>query len=202
MLNLIKRRSNTYRFAKQELDVLSQLDTDPENRPVIEEFRKEILELCDKFGKSGQSGGSAPMVATALSKAIKSLCLQEPICPVTGAEDEWVEVAFDDKKGAMFQNKRCSGVFKYGKDGKAYYVDAIIWKTQKGFTYHSKSVISRDTGSILSSLQIIKKFPFEPKTFYINVVEEEPKPEWFEFYLEDKAQMDIVWEIYEKPEKL
>ncbi len=149
-----------------ELEILSQSFPDPDNRPVIEPFKKEIIALCESFGHSGQSGGSAPYVATAISKAIKKILLFEPICEITGFDDEWMEVGHDE-----FQNRRCSAIFKHGKDGKAYYLDAIVWK---GDTWNEDKT-SNDwdtfTGTVegIRSRQFIKSFPFTPKTFYIDV---------------------------------
>ena len=68
--------NNTLTHAQRELDILVKSCPDPENRPIIEGFIPEILALVEKFGKSGQSGGSAPYTATAISQAVKKLCLQ------------------------------------------------------------------------------------------------------------------------------
>ena len=78
--------------AAKELDLLSALATDPENRPIIEPFRDEILALAEKFGLSGQSGGSAPYTASALSGAIKALLMFKTLSPITGEDWEWTEV--------------------------------------------------------------------------------------------------------------
>lgn len=80
--------TNTYSFARQELDILETTVPDA----IITPFAKEILALCEAFGKSGQSGGSAPMTASAISQAVKKLMLQEPICPITGVDKEWVNI--------------------------------------------------------------------------------------------------------------
>lgn len=53
---------------------------------IVTPFAKEILALCEAFGKSGQSGGSVPYTASAISQAVKKLLLREPICDVTGHE--------------------------------------------------------------------------------------------------------------------
>ena len=107
--------SNTKNFAERELDILVKSNTDPENRPIIEAFIPEILALVDKFGNSGQSGGSAPYTASALSSAIKKLCMQEPICPITGIDEEWVDVSELCDGKIVYQNRRCSALFKDGK---------------------------------------------------------------------------------------
>ena len=59
--------TNTQKFAKRELDILAATVPDA----IVTPFAKEILALCEAFGKSGQSGGSAPYTASAISQAIK-----------------------------------------------------------------------------------------------------------------------------------
>ncbi len=55
--------------------------------------------------------------------------MQEPICDITGIDSEWNDVReYSDKE--MYQNKRLSSVFKDGKDGTPYYLDAIIFRGQ------------------------------------------------------------------------
>ena len=106
--------TNTQNFAARELSILSKSATDPNDRPLIEPFIPEILALAEKFGLSGQSGGSAPYVASAISQAVKKLLLQEPICPIMGIEEEWVDVGHlgDGNKDVVWQNNRCSNLFK------------------------------------------------------------------------------------------
>lgn len=186
--------SNTASFAQRELDVLVKSMTDPENRPLIEEFIPEILALVDKFGKSGQSGGSAPYTATALSQAIKKLCLQEPICPITGIDEEWVDVAEMNGGETMYQNNRCYGLFK--EDGKVRYVDAIVWKDQNGAAFTGSAFVKSGNLKYTSS-QYIKSFPFTPKTFYIDVVMEETAPDWWVAYVKDSGQLVSVSKYYD-----
>lgn len=192
--------TNTASFAQRELDILVKSSPDPSNRPIIEEFIPEILSLCEKFGLSGQSGGSAPYTATALSQAIKKLCLQEPICPVTGIDEEWTDVAKlgDGDSDILYQNKRCSALFK-NKDGKCWYLDAVVWKTQTKSTWSGKAFLK--DGTILLpylSRAYVKSFPFIPKTFFIDVIEEEVAKDDFEFYIKDKKQLSKVFKYYDQ----
>ena len=184
--NYINIMTNTYNHAKRELDILVKSTPDA----IIRDFIPEILTLCEKFGESGQSGGSAPYTATALSHAIKKLCLQEPICPITGIDEEWNDCAQQGNE-EIYQNNRCSAIFKTGKNGKPYYLDAIVWK---GDTEgESGNDWDTFTGTVegIRSRQNIKKFPFTPKTFYIDVTKQMLPEDWNEepFY-EDKGWYD------------
>ena len=198
--------SNTKKFAETELDIIVKSKTDPENRPLVEPFIPEILALIEKFGNSGQSGGSAPFVAKALSSTIEKLCLQEPICPITGIDEEWNDVSgFGDGK-QMWQNKRCSALFKY-ENGDVYYADAIIKKTQGGscwsgsFWLNKKDYLTGNRDLMIRSSQQIRGFPFVPKTFYIDVIEEEVAPDDWEMYLKDPSQLEEVFKYY-KPKPI
>lgn len=187
--------TNTQRFAELELNLLSQSAKDPNNRPVIEPFKKEILALCEAFGGSGQSGGSAPMTATALSQAIKKLLLQEPILPMTGLDDEWMEVSeYNGNHKKWFQNKRCSALFKdSSSNSSAYYLDAIVWKGDTvGESGNSWDTFSGTVEGI-TSRQRIKSFPFTPKTFYIDVTREILPNDWME-------EPFIEWKFYDTKE--
>lgn len=189
--------SNIKTFAQTELDILVKSATDPNNRPIIEEFIPEILALVEKFGKSGQSGGSAPYTAGALSSAIKKLCLQKPICPIMGIDEEWNDVSgygSSPSSDIVWQNKRCYALFK-NKEGVCNYSDAITWKTQTGSTWSGSAKF--ENGEKIRSSQQIKGFPFEPKTFVIDVIEKEVRKDDWEFYIKDENQLDEVFEYYQ-----
>jgi len=175
-----KEKTNTKSYAQRELDILIKTTPDA----IIRHFIPEILALCDVFGSSGQSGGSAPYAAEALAGTIKKLCLQQPITPLMGEDSEWNEVS-----DGILQNNRCSAVFK--ENGKAYYLDAISWKTQKGTTWHGA------TKEGIVSRQFIKAFPFKPKTFIIDVIEKEISKDNWEFEIKDKKQLKKVAEYYD-----
>lgn len=161
------KHSNSWQHAKTEFDILVKSNKDPENRPIVEPFIPEILALVDKFGKSGQSGGSAPYTASSIVENLKTLLMHKPICPIMGIAEEWVDVAEYNEGKPLFQNKRCCSIFKKGEKGKAYYVDAIVWKADKDNTF-TGSAIDENNKKILSRQYIT--FPFEPKTFYVHVI--------------------------------
>ncbi len=197
--------SNARKFAELELDILSKSNTNFENTSLVRDFIPEIIALVDKFGKSGQSGFSAPSTAHALSKVIEKLCLQEPILPILGIEEEWVNVS-DNLDEPMWQNKRCSGLFKYS-NGDIKYVDAIVKKTQNGTTWsggfwlNKNDYLKNKKDLRIQNKQSIRGFPFIPKTFYVDVIEEEVAPDDWEMYLKDRKQLDEVFEYY-KPKEI
>lgn len=180
--------TNTQKFAKQELDILAA--TVP--NAIVTPFAKEILALCEKFGKSGQSGASAPYTATAISQAVKKLLLHEPICAVTGHENEWVDVTemCGNIDFTLYQNTRCSPLFKEGENGKAYYLDAIVWKNEHKNSSFTGSVYMDDKNFDLIGSSHYVKFPFTPKTFYVDVVE-------VPIYEEEAEQRNLVYSKYD-----
>jgi hypothetical protein len=193
--------SNTKNKAVREFEVLKKTVKDA----IIVPFEKEILALVDKFGESGQSGGSAPYTAGAISQAVEKLLLQKPICDITGIDEEWNDCR-DMGDNETYQNNRLSSVFKQGKDGRPYYLDAIVFKGQNDSTFTSNCV-ELPNGEKLGSRQFIK-LPFKPKTFYIDVIETEwaDKHEtvekagggWWTSKIKDASQLDEVFEYYEK----
>lgn len=189
------RKSKTASFAELELQILCELYPDKNNSPIIKEFIPEILKLVNKFGKSGQSGGSAPYTAVVIADAVKKLCLQKPISPITGSPQEWGN-PFGIPESSTIQNKRCYALFKQA-DGRSCYSDAILWKTQTGGTWHTTGV-KLPSGGTIGNSQYIKGFPFTPKTFTIDVIETEVRPDDWEFTVKDESQLNQVWEYYNK----
>lgn len=186
---------------------------------LIAEFVPEIEALVDKFGKSGQSGFSAPFTAGAIVDTLKKMLAHEPLGEgITGADDEWNDISTIEnvQEGTgTFQNNRLSSVFKESKDGRPYFLDAIVFKPiGKDYSFTGNSVaISEGSEEKIASSQYIKAFPFQPKTFTIDVHEkeyrklkdgslvEEEGGGWWESWLADPKQLEQVWEYYDKKER-
>jgi len=182
---------------------------------LIAEFVPEIEALVDKFGESGQSGGSAPFTAGAIVDTIKKMLAREPLGEgIDGTDDEWNDISdiegVDEGEGS-FQNKRLSSVFKEGRNGRPYYLNAIVFKSiGKDYTFTGNVSVTEGSEERLGSMHFIKKFPFQPKTFVIDVHEkeyrklkdgsmiEEDGGGWWESWLADPSQLDEVWEYYDK----
>jgi hypothetical protein len=181
---------------------------------LIAEFVPEIEALVDKFGESGQSGGSAPFTAGAIIDTLKKMFTHEPLGEgIEGTDDEWIDVSKMSgvKNESLYQNHRLSSVFKEGKNGRPYFLNAIVFKPiGKDYSFTGNSVmISEGSKEHIGSRQYIKSFPFQPKTFTINVHEkeyrklkdgslvEEDGGGWWESWLADPSQLDQVWEYYD-----
>lgn len=194
-------KTNTASHAILELSVLAKTVPDA----IVTPFADEIIALCEKFGSSGQSGGSEPYTASAISEAVKKLLLQQPICDITGDESEWSDVSGYMGGEPMWQNIRDSRIFK-DANGDCTFNSAIVWQGEDDWDTFIGTMFG-----IRSSLKI-KSFPFKPQTFYIDVRREPYDPSVHGsnttnviscgpgdmiYFLKDESQLEKVWEVYE-----
>jgi hypothetical protein len=120
-----------------------------------------VLKLLEVFADEGHSGSSAPYTVNIFQK----LAMFEPLVPLTGEDWEWTEVS-----GGIFQNKRCSHVFKQADrfDGQAYDIDGIIfynwYKNENG--EKSKSYFTGKESCVPIT------FPYTPTKEYKEWIEE------------------------------
>lgn len=185
--------TNKQSYAQNELNILSKSFTDPHDRPLVEPFIPEILSLCKKFGKVIGSETEAILTATAISRALKRILMHEPLMPITGIDEEWFEAADE-----VWQNNRCGEIFKAGKNGRPYYLNAVVWKNQEGDGHYGSAFLEHLSGKIAyNSRQYIKSFPFTPKTFYIDVIETEIAKDDWESVIKNPNQLIKVFKYYD-----
>ena len=182
--------SSLFTHAIEELNIVLPCDGD-----MNDIVRKDVLELLKVFSKQGQSGFSAPYVINLFSKLAKF----EALAPIEDVEEHWMNV--DDR--GTFQHRRCGGLFKKA-DGKCHYIDAVIWKTPTGSCFGGSAMFNGTLielhTKIRSSLNV--KFPFTPKTFYIDVLEEEVAKDDWEFTVKNINDLMPVWNVYEMPDDI
>jgi hypothetical protein len=135
-----KRKSAIVTFAQEELKLLD------DGSEMQKEMNKCVIDVLQVIAGQGHSGFSVSY----MMNVINTLVDLKPLTPLTGKDDEWVEVAQD-----LFQNKRCPAVFKSSKRG-AYYLYGKVFTDKTGASYTNTK----------SAVKI--KFPYTPKTVYIH----------------------------------
>ena len=157
--------SNTQKHALTEFKAAGWLDDDGNYIDEMQEaICNHVLELIKVFSDEGHSGSTAPYTID----LFKKLAMFEPIVPLTGEDWEWTEIAREmsgSNNGTVYQNKRCSRVFKdddgaYDIDGKVFY----IWYTNENGERFKSYYTSRDSHVPVS-------FPYTPTTVYEETVE-------------------------------
>jgi len=143
-----------------------------EDKLCIHNYIDVIREILKIASDEGHSGFSASFYASVLSNTIKNALTFNPLSPLTGEDSEWnnLDNALGGKE--MYQNNRLSAVFKDGKNGQAYYIDAIRFQGEDEYDCFSGSIKDFRTNKVLNSRQYIKSFPFTPKNFSIDVARE------------------------------
>lgn len=135
---------STIEHAERELEFLHNGDE------MNELMRSQVLEIVKLFASHGHSGMSAKYAISLITPLLN----QEPVGPLRGTDDEWVEVS-----DGLFQNRRCSHVFK--ENGKAYDIEGRIFEEENGCCY-----TSRDS-------RVDVQFPYVPKHEYVKVKNED-----------------------------
>lgn len=160
---------------------------------------KAVMELIEVFAKQGHSGMSAPYVISIFEKVANF----KPLIGITGKDEEWSDVRDLGVGGSWYQNKRCSAIFKDGKDGRPYYIDAIVKRDQNGTCWSGFAWLSEedyktgDRSKMVGKKGYIKSFPFTPKTFYIDVRDVEVAKDDWESFVVDPSQLDEIKEYYD-----
>jgi hypothetical protein len=111
-------------YAKHEISLLEGAETDDAQVWM----NKQILDLITVFSEQGHSGFSAHYLIASLDRLMRF----KPLKPLTGEDDEWLEICEEDGV-TLYQNKRCSSVFKKGD--VAYDIDAEVFSTDGGVTW-------------------------------------------------------------------
>lgn len=198
-------KSNYMKHFERELKILHKSLKSEDGNLLIEPYIKDIKRIIRKFGRQGHSGGSAPYGAGSLSSTIKNTLLFMPLSPLTGEDSEWMDVKEAMGGKPYYQNNRLGSVFKDGKDGKPHYNEAVIFRGKNDVCFTGGSISLAD-GRTIASGQFIK-FPFIPKSFYLDVIEtewadkdEKVKKEgggWWTSVVKDESQLKEVEEYYD-----
>lgn len=137
--------------ATRELDAIGMTENSSDEMNVA--MRKHILHMVSEFSNEEHSGFSASYALSILNK----LLAYEPLMPLQGTDDEWNDVSeySSTEGGKLYQNNRCSRVFK--NDTGAWDIDGRVFVEPNGSAYTSYESRTPVT------------FPYTPTTEYVNV---------------------------------
>lgn len=121
-------------YASRELECIKD-----DEYGMKEEMTKNVLDIVRIFQNQGHSGFSASYAIYILERVLRF----KPITALTGKDDEWNEPYIDGWGNKVYQNKRCSSVFKsVDNDGNmvsCHDNDAIIVSDDGGLTWFTSS---------------------------------------------------------------
>ena len=114
--------SNLRSHALREFRAAGWTDDDGQFKDNMQEMIcVHVLKLLDMFSDEGHSGTSAPYTI----QLFKTLAMYEPLSPLTGEDWEWVDVSDRGDGSKLWQNSRCSRVFK--DQNGAYDIEGVVF---------------------------------------------------------------------------
>jgi hypothetical protein len=169
--------SNLVRFARNELDRLLKdgEDVDEESNEMQKCINEDILEVVRVFSRQNHSGFSAGYALNMLKRLLDF----KPIQPLTGEDDEWNECGWtvEEGKKRVFQNRRCSSVFKTVDietgETEATYNDRYVISDNGGITWFYSSHMLKQIG-LTNAITFPFKVPENPKRIYIKYLDYVP----------------------------
>ncbi|WP_441235623.1 hypothetical protein [Bradyrhizobium sp. 930_D9_N1_4] len=135
--------SNLELHARKEMEIAGLFAKDSDYGGMLGDA---VMKMVKVFADEGHSGFSAGMAISIFEKVARF----EPLSPLTGADDEWMEVGEN-----TWQNVRCSHVFK-NADG-AYDIEGKIFREPDGCCFTSYDS------------RVPVTFPYTPKREYVDV---------------------------------
>ena len=151
-------------------------------------------------------------------KYFSLLVMHEPATPLTFDDDEWNDISRENDGKPLYQNKRCSAVFKDGSEAIPHYLDSFIWEyeydadwssTGKDRSAHTGwTNFNNDTQEVSSSGYIdVEKYKasgdIKLKRHYTLVTpypQDEKERETFEHHMLDEAAFfEMVKDTYYIP---
>lgn len=155
-----ERMSNTIHHALSEFVFAGWMTQDGVfNDESQESICQDMIQVIELIDGQDHSGFSIQYLITHLPPLLK----QEPVAPLTGEADEWMQLQDD-----LYMNKRCHRVVKYGENEPSYDTEGVV---------HYEKTIDSD-GKESRSYFIEKPttpitFPYTPTTVYVEASQEE-----------------------------
>lgn len=117
--------SSLVRYAENELKLAGWYDEDAFYGDLMPKAVMRQVRLFSIEGHSGMSAGAAMNIT-------KQVCMFRPLTPLTGADDEWMDIT-----DGLYQNRRCFSIFKED-GGSAYNNEGKVFEDSTGAHYTSR----------------------------------------------------------------
>lgn len=127
-------------------DELALITVDPDDMMQVA-MNESILEIIWIFEGQGHSGFSSAYAIGLIERLLRF----EPLTPLKGTDDEWVDVT-----DTFFQNKRCSHVFKEKATGRSYDATGRVFRDPNGSCYTN------------GESRVYIDFPYVPTIEYVD----------------------------------
>ncbi len=143
----VKNRSDDklYMYARNELKLADLFGEDSDYHGML---ANSVLTLIKDFSDQGHSEYSASQIIRIFSR----VAAYNPLTPLEGTDDEWSDVG-----SGMYQNKRCSHVFK--DETGAWDSTGIIFREPDGSCFQN------------SDSRVYITFPYAPTVEFVDVDE-------------------------------
>lgn len=172
------------KYARDELNRLEEACKTQDAKELQRMVNGHILDLVIIFASQGHSEFSG---SYALSN-FKRVADWKPLTPLTGEDDEWIEIGDNGKGGVVEQNKRYSALFRENHDNStAYDVDDIIFSDNGGITWFTNQSKAQ---KYRKSITFPWMPPDEPLKVYIKYTKEVPRGETCDEFIDITANED------------
>lgn len=146
--------------AQTELDRIGLTDT-PDADEMNLAMRRHLLHMVQQFALEGHSGFSGNYAINLLTQLLRL----QPLTELTGEDSEWQDRSELNNGVALYQNARCSRVFKdslgaYDVNGIEYYTDVV----NDDGTQHREYFTNQDS-------RVAITFPYMPRTQRVEYIE-------------------------------
>lgn len=164
-VRLLRTDSYQETFIRREFQALGYKAPEEEEDGPNKWIQEDVLEIAEVFASQGHSAFSAAHCVDLLEKVLR----HEPVGPLTGEDWEWNEVG-----EGVWQNKRCSRVFKYCRYGQAYDIAGKVFRE-----WHERELNPNEPGFpgktrfqtcyTGSASRVPITFPYTPTREYVDV---------------------------------
>lgn len=179
MSNLLAHADREFAITIANMRAEANIDLDEGDVEMQEHMHQNVREILEVIAKQGHSGGSIGF----LLHMVQKLGMFEPLSPIRGTDDEWVDVANISGGQPLLQNARCGHVFR---DGNSQAYDST-----------GRIVVCED-GQTVTNFQsrVPVTFPYVPTRIYAPHDEDRHRFETAGIVTGDYATAEEVRDLY------